>query len=127
MWGMLIKWITGGGVSGLAEQMRLAHEAKLRASTADQKLAADLDMQRLEVALGMARAANADRFSATSIGRYLIVIPFGLWYTAVIADSIFSFEWDVLALPPMVMELSVWLFPAIIVGDLGRSFFNRRR
>jgi len=25
------------------------------------------------------------------------------------------------------MELSLWLFPAIIVGDLGKSFFKRRR
>ena len=75
----------------------------------------------------MAEVANDDRWSATSIGRYLIVIPFGTWYALIIADSIFAFEWDVLALPPAVMELSLWLFPAIIVGDLGKSFFKRRR
>lgn len=125
--GALGKWFLGGGLGRLADRMADAYEAKLKAETADQKLAADLDMARIEAAMRMAEAANADRWSATSIGRYLIAVPFGIWYAAIIADSIFAFEWDVLALPPAVMELSLWLFPAIIVGDLGRSYFRRRR
>lgn len=127
MWGLVVRWLTGGGLNGLAEQFRLAHEAKIKATTHDQKLAADLDMQRIEAMVQMTQLANADRWSATSIGRYLIAIPFGLWYSLIIADSIFAFEWDVLALPPAIMDLSIWLFPAIIVGDLGNSFFKSRR
>ncbi|HKL87613.1 MAG TPA: hypothetical protein VJ884_01320 [Salinibacter sp.] len=127
MFGFLLKLFGGGVLNDLADQMRRAYEAKINATTADQKLAADLDMQRIEAAMRMAEVANDDRWSATSIGRYLIAIPFGTWYALIIADSIFAFEWDVLALPPAVMELSLWLFPAIIVGDLGKSFFKRRR
>jgi len=127
MFGFLLKLFGGGVIGDLADQMRRAYEAKINATTADQKLAADLDMQRIEAAMRRAEVANDDRWSATSIGRYLIVIPFGTWYALIIADSIFAFEWDVLALPPAVMELSLWLFPAIIVGDLGKSFFKRRR
>lgn len=123
----ILSWLLGGGFNKLADRLADAYERKLQAETDEQKLAADLDMARIEAAIAAMQAANADRWSATSIGRYLIAVPFGVWYALIIADSIFSFEWDVLALPPAVMELSVWLFPAIIVGDLGRSYFNRRR
>lgn len=126
MFGMLLSWLTGGGISALGEQLRKAYEVKLRAETDEQKLAAEIDMARIDAAIRSMEAANADRWSATSIGRYLIAIPFGVWYSLIIADSIFAFEWDVLALPPAIMELSVWLFPAIIVGDLGKAFFRRR-
>lgn len=126
MFGMLLSWLTGGGIAALGEQMRKAYEVKLRAETDEQKLAAEIDMARIDAAIRSMEAANADRWSATSIGRYLIAIPFGVWYSLIIADSIFAFEWDVLALPPAIMELSVWLFPAIIVGDLGKAFFRRR-
>jgi len=125
--GSIVSWFIGGGFNKLADRLGDAYEAKLKAETREQRLAADLDIARIEAAIGAMEAANADRWSATSIGRYLIAIPFGTWYALIIADSIFAFEWDVLALPPAVMELSVWLFPAIIVGDLGRSFFKRRR
>lgn len=124
---MIASWFFGGGASGLAGQLRQAYQAKLDASTKEQVLAAELDIQRLENAVSMAQAANDDRWGATSIGRYLVVVPFGLWYSAIMLDSIFAFEWDVLALPAEVMELSIWLFPAIIVGDLGKSFFRGRR
>lgn len=127
MWGLLLKWFTGGGLNGLAEQLQRAYQAKLQAETDEQKLAAELDMARLDNAIRAMEMANADRWSATSIGRYLIAIPFGVWYALIIADSLFAFEWNVLALPPAIMDLSVWLFPAIIVGDLGRSWFHRRR
>jgi len=125
MLGMLLSWVTGGGLNGLAGQLRQAYQAKLDARTKDQVLAAELDIKRLENAVAMAQAANADRYSATSIGRYLIVLPFGMWWTAVFIDSTFSMPWDVLALPPAIMELSVWLIPAIVVGDVGRSIFRR--
>lgn len=121
------RWLIGGGVEKIADRLGDAYEAKLRAETDSQKLAAELDMQRLENALEMAQAANADRWSATSLGRYLIVLPFGAWWTAIFYDSIFDRPWSVLALPPAIMELAVWLIPAIIVGDIGRSFLRGRR
>lgn len=124
---MITSWLFGGGISALADQFRRAYELKLMAETSEQKLAAEIDIQRIEAAMAMAEAANADRWSATSIGRYLIVVPFGLWWTAIFIDSIFIFEWDVLAIPPAIMEMSVWLIPAIVVGDVGRSIFRRKR
>lgn len=126
MWAAIVSWFVGGGFNSIARQLQQAYQAKLDAQTKDQVLRAELDIQRLENFARMAEAANADRWSATSLGRYLIVLPFGAWWTGIFLDSIFNFEWDVLALPPTIMELSVWLIPAIIVGDVGRSFFRRR-
>ncbi len=123
--GGLIRLITGAG--GLAEQFRRAYEAKLEATTDTQRLAADLDLQRITAAIEMARIANEDRWSATSLGRYLIVLPFGAWWAAIYFDSIFSFEWDVLAVPPLISEMALWLIPAIVAGDVGRSLFAGMR
>lgn len=125
--GKVLSWLTGGGLAGLADQFRKTYELKLQADNDEQRLALDMDLARIEAAMHMATVANQDRWSATSIGRYLIVIPFGVWYTLVIADSIFSFDWVILALPQNIMDLSVWLFPAIIIGDLGKTVFRPRR
>lgn len=125
--GVLAQWFLGGGIAQLTGQLQKAYELKLRAQTDEQKLAADLDLQRIQAGIAAMQHANDDRWSATSIGRYLIVVPFGCWWTMVFIDSIFGFEWDVLALPPDIMELSAWLVPTIVVGDIGRSFFRRSR
>ena len=44
----------------------------------------------------------------------LFIVPLGLWWTAVIADSLFHFEWDVAALP---RPLDLW------AGDMIRWLF----
>ncbi len=126
MLGAVLRFFGGGVLQDLVGQVSRAYEMKLRAENDADRIAAELDIQRLENAIAMAQIASADRWSATSLGRYLIVIPFGLWYTAIMADSIFAFEWDVLALPDRVMALSEWLFPAVIVGDVGKFIFRRR-
>lgn len=126
MLGAVLRFFGGGVLQDLVGQVSRAYEMKLRAENDADRIAAELDIQRLENAIAMAQVASADRWSATSLGRYLIVIPFGLWYAAVMADSIFSFEWDVLALPDRIMTLSEWLFPAVIVGDVGKFIFRRR-
>ncbi len=121
----LTRLLVGGSTGGLAEQLRQAYEAKLQAENSIVRAQAEHDIKRIEAAIEVAKVANEDRWSATSLGRYLIVVPFGLWYSAIILDSIFIFQWDVLALPERVMRLSEWLVPAVIVGDAGRTIFRR--
>lgn len=127
MIGAVVSWLVGGGFNSIAGQLQKAYQAKLDATNHEQRLRADIDIQRLENAVAMAQAASADRWSATNIGRYTIVLPFGMWWTAIFIDSTFDMTWDVLALPPAIMELSIWLIPAIVVGDVGRSFIARSR
>lgn len=118
---LLFNFLGGGVVNDLADQLRRAHEAKLQASTAEGKLDAAHDMARLENAIRMAEVANADRWSATSIGRYLVVIPFGAYLAAICADSIFGFTWDVLKMPDRDYELLMTLFIAIVIGDVAKT------
>lgn len=114
-----------GGSGGIAAQIREAYAARLAAQTDEAKLAADLDIKRLENAASLAEIASRDRWGATSVGRYLVVIPFGMWYSFGMLDSTFAFEWNTLALSPQLLELTRWLVPAIIIGDVGRSIFRR--
>lgn len=123
----IIAWLTGGGINLLVSRWTALESERLRAKNDEDRLQLEWQQSRIEAQLRMAEIATRDRWSATSIGRYLIVIPFGVWYSLIIADSIFAFEWNVLALPPAIMDLSMWLFPAIIVGDLGKSVLSRRK
>lgn len=122
----IISWLTGGGVRMLVDRWAALEAERLKARNDEQRLFIEHQQARLDAHIRIAEAANADRWSATSVGRYLIVVPFGVWWTAIFLDSIFSFEWDVLALPPAIMDLAVWLVPAIVAADVGRSWIRRK-
>lgn len=117
--GRIAGWVIGGGSERLLDRLLEAYERKLAAENDSDRIEAERDIARLEAAREAMDAAESDRWSATSLGRYLIVVPFGIWWAAIMLDSIAGFEsWDVLALPPIVMDLAVWLVPAIVVGDV---------
>jgi len=48
MFAGLVAWIMRGGLSGIAEQLQVAHRNKLQAETDEQKLAADITIKQLE-------------------------------------------------------------------------------
>ena len=122
MLAILTKFFLGGGVSALAGRLADAYEAKVRAETDEQRLAAEVDISRIQSAIEMAKVANEDRLSATSIGRYLIVVPFGLWYTLIflvsIINPIFGTNLIILDIPPKIWEISLWLVPVIVAGEI---------
>lgn len=125
MIGSILAWLTGGGISMLVKRWADIERERLRAKNDDTRLQLEWQQSRIEAQIKAAQIANDDRWSATSIGRYFIVVPFGAWWTAIFIDSIFIFEWDVLALPPAIMSMASWLVPAIIIGDVGRSAIRR--
>lgn len=48
MWWMkLVGWITGGGLNGIASELRQAHADKLQAQTDEDKIAADVTIAQL--------------------------------------------------------------------------------
>lgn len=117
-----LKLLLGGG---LPEQLRLAYQAKLTAETSDAKMVAERDVERISAAIEMARISASDRWGATSLGRYLIMLPYGLWWAAVHVDSIIDASWSVLALPPQIHGMAQILIPAIIIAD-GAALAARR-
>lgn len=117
----ILGWVAGGGLNGLANRLGDAYEARLQAKTKEQVLEAEHNMRRLENAMHAAQIANEDRWSATSIGRYLIVVPYGIWWGLTWLDSAFAFSWDTLEPPLYLLATAEWLVPAIVVGDVGKS------
>lgn len=53
------------------------------------------------------------------------VIPLGLWWTAVILDSIFRWEHDIAALPAPLDSWAGWIISALFVVDGGKALIGR--
>jgi len=125
--GKLLSLIFGGG---LPDQLRRAYEAKLRAQNDADKLALDRDIERISAAIEMARIAAQDRLGATSIGRYLIVVPYGIWWAAIFLVQIlnpwFGLNLVVIDVPPMIHDMAKVLIPAILIADVGQTLARRR-
>lgn len=121
----LLNLFTGSG--GLADSLQKAYEAKLTAETDVEKISAERDLQRIEAAVEMSRIAASDRWGATSIGRYLIVLPYGVWWAAVFVDSVFNMPWVILALPPQIDGMAKILIPAILIAEVGRTVIPKRK
>ena len=116
---------------GLGEQLRRAYEARLAAQNDAQRLELDGQIARIEAAHEMARVANADRWSATSLGRWFIVVPFGVWWASVFAVSIlnplFGLTLSIDDIPPRFWDLALVLVPAIVIADAGALTARRFR
>lgn len=119
------------GGSGLVGALERAHERRLAAENDNDKRLAELDIERIGAALKMAEIRAADRWGASSLGAYLIVVPYGLWWTAIFAVQIinpwFGTTLVVVDVPPRIHDMAQWLIPAIIVGDVGKSFTRAAR
>lgn len=123
MLAQILSFFTGG----VLKELRGAYQDRLKATTAREKLDADERIKVLENAASIAQIEASDPVSATRIGRLLIVVPFGLWWAAIFIDSIFSFTWDVLAVPPNIMAMANILVPAIIIADAGALTLRRTK
>lgn len=117
------KALMGSGLVGAFER---AHERRLTAENDNDKRLAELDIERIGAALKTAEIRAADRWGASSLGAYLIVVPYGLWWTAIFAVQVinpwFGTNLVVVDVPPRIHDMATWLIPAIIVGDVGKSF-----
>lgn len=53
------------------------------------------------------------------------VIPLGVWWTAVILDSIFGWEHNIAALPSPLDEWAGWIISALFIVDGGKALIGR--
>jgi hypothetical protein len=128
-----MKWLTdlllGGIIEKFTGPLLAAYQAKLSAETDQQKLAAAEVIKGIEAARDIAVAEAADRWSATRLGRLLIVIPFGLWWAAIymvqILNPWFGLDLVVIDVPPRINDMALVLIPAIVIGDAGALLARR--
>lgn len=125
----MIQAILGFIGGPIARELRGAYSDRMKAQTADAKLAADERIKVLEGAQQIARIEAADRWSATRIGRLLIVLPWGLHWAAIYMVSMinpnFGTEWVIQAVPAHINDMAMVLVPAITVADAGALVARR--
>ncbi len=125
----ILSWLGSGIVSQFTGPLLDAYKAKLAAQNDEQRLAAEADIQRLEVARDIALSEAGRKWSATSIGRLLIVLPWGVWWASIFAVSIinplFGLHLVINAVPANIMEMANILIPAITVADAGALIARR--
>lgn len=123
----LLRLLTGSG--GLVSALSRAWEAKLAAENSRARVEAEADIKRIEAAIEASKVAATDRWGATSLGRYLIVVPFGLWWAAIyliqILNPWFGLSLVVVDVPPHVMDMARILVPAIVIADAGALTIRR--
>jgi len=117
----ILNWLSGGIVGQFTGPLLDAYKAKLAADSDSKKLAAQQDIEGIQAARDIAIADLQHRFSATAIGRYLIVIPWGIYwaYGCIIQliNPLFGAHLVLIALPPGWDTTAMVLIPAIVVGD----------
>ena len=129
--GWLIKFLGSGIIGQFTGPLLEAHRLRLAAQNDQERIAADQQIARLEAARDIAMAEQSDRWSATRLGRLLIVVPFGLWWSAVFAVSIvnpiFGLALTIDDIPARFWDIAAILIPAIILGDAGALAARRWR
>lgn len=120
-------WLKNLLLDGVVEKftgpLLAAYQAKLAAQTDKDRLSAEQTIKSIEAARDIALAEAADRWSATRLGRLLIVVPFGMWWAAIYSVQIIN-PWFGLALvvvdvPKHINDMALILIPAIVIGDAG--------
>lgn len=123
MWAAIIKGVLGWITGDLTGALERAYRAKLEASTDEKRLAAEQRIRLIEARQEIAVQEARDRWSATRIGRLLVVVPFGLWWAAIylvqIVNPWLGLELSVVDVPPHIHDMALVLVPAILIADAG--------
>lgn len=127
--GWLISLLTGGVVEQFTGPLERAWQAKLNADTDAKKLEAERAIKSIEAARDIAVIEARDRWSAVRVGRWLIVVPFGLWWSAIylvqIVNPWFGLHLTVVDVPLHIHNMAMVLVPAIVLGDAGALVASR--
>ena len=125
----LAKLLFGGVMETFTASLLSAWKAKLDAETDEKRLAAEQAIKGIEAARDIAVAEAADRWSATRVGRWLIVVPFGIWWASIylvqIVNPWFGLHLVVIDVPPDIHSMALVRVPAIVIGDAGALIARR--
>lgn len=119
----ILKWLGGGVIGQFTAPLLQAYQAKLNAQNDTERLDAELTISRIEAARDIAVVEAGRAWSATSVGRWLIVFPWGVWWAAIFAVSIINpllgTNFTIHAVPADIREMAMVLVPAIVIADAG--------
>lgn len=109
MIGVILKWLTGGGIAAIGGELRQAYEAKLKAQTDAEKLAAEETIARLEAQQAVLIAEQGRWLTAWV--RPAIAAPFVLYIWKLIV-------WDKIMGQGATDNLSpeLWQMMTVVIG-----------
>jgi hypothetical protein len=122
----LLSWLTGPIIEKFTGPLVEAYRLRLSARNDSERLEVEKTIAQLESARDIALAEAHDRFSATRMGRSLIVVPYGIWWATIylvqianpwIFEPCFGVTLVVYDVPPQINEMAKYLVPAIVLGD----------
>lgn len=119
----ILNWLGGGVISQFTGPLLAAYQAKLDAQNSEQRIEAEKTITRIEAARDIAVIEAGRAWSATSVGRWLIVVPWGIVWAygclIQIINPLLSWHLVLIALPPGWDEMAKVLIPAIVIADAG--------
>lgn len=125
----ILNWLGGGVIQQFTGPLLDAYKAKLAAQNDTERLEAEQTITRIEAARDIAVAEAGRAWSATSVGRWLIVVPWGIVWAygclIQIANPLLGWHLVLVALPPGWDDMAKILVPAIVIADAG-AFAARR-
>lgn len=115
-----LKWVAQLFVGGSLEKLLEIIDNKIDNETERERIKADVTKTWI------------DAQASLLVGRtwwfqLFFVVPLGVWWTAVILDSIFGWEHDIAALPPPLDEWAGWIISALFLVDAGKALIGRYR
>ncbi|WP_136661699.1 hypothetical protein [Nitratireductor sp. XY-223] len=112
--GALLGWLTGGTLDRILDSV-------------DHKVDNATERERIKAAIiktHMQAQANL-LVSRTWWFQLFFVIPLGIWFSAVVADSLFHFTWNVAALPAPLDQWAGWIVSSLFLVDGGKVLIGR--
>ena len=129
MLSMILNFLGGGIIGQFTKPLLEAYQARLKAQNESERLEADMTIARLEAARDIALAEASDRWSATRVGRWLIVVPWGIHWASIYAVSLinpnFGTAFVVQAVPKDINDMALILVPAITIASAGELVARR--
>lgn len=126
----LLAFLAGPLLSALVSLMERRLSAKERQGDLAAELAAQEIRAEIEARAEARKVLIAEQgtlLSAGRIGRLVFVLPLGVWWTAVIVDSIFGFSWNVAALPPPLDEWAGGIVLSLFLVDGAKGIARNLR
>ncbi len=112
--GMALSFLTGGGLDKILDTIN----KKMDNSVYREELKAQVTSKWIEAQASLL-------VGRTWWFQLFFVIPLGVWWSAVILDSIIGWEHNIAALPDPLDEWAGWIISALFIVDGGKALLGR--
>lgn len=114
MFKTILGWLTGGTLDRILETI----ENRMDNETEKERIKAEVTKTYVNAQANL-------MVGRTWWFQLFFVIPLGLWWTAVILDSIFGWQHNIAALPKPLDEWAAWIISALFIVDGGKALLGR--